>query len=140
MTVPESKRSPNKLQAFVEARQLAVYTLTICANKRIFPGRFKQVTDEIAHDAWMIAKLIWSANEENVRRGCDPANWDRRLAKQNAALVKCKELLFEIEMCYEAFPKSKKKLQKWARRVKEVKDLTVRWRDSDAKRRQESRG
>lgn len=130
LSVPEGKRSPNKLIAFVKAREMAVYTLKICKNTRNFPGRYRKVIDEITSTAWNIANYIWTANNIYVGNGCDPGNKARRRDYQNRAIELCKSLLFQIEMCYEAFPDAKDKYAGWSDKVERVKALIINWRDS----------
>ena len=63
MSVPVNERSHGKLEACVKARELAVYTLRITKNPKVFKPEFQNaLTDKIIAAALDIQNLSWSAN------------------------------------------------------------------------------
>lgn len=128
-----SKRGENKFEVFIEARDLAVYTATICTNTGIFPGRFRAITNEIIGTAWSVARDVWTANGIYVGRGCAPDAYSKRVDIEARAISECRELLFQQDMCYGLFPKSRKKLSTWAGKTAHVKELITRWREAERK-------
>lgn len=129
-----SKRGENKFEVFVAARDLAVYTATICTNTNAFPGRFRAVTNAIIGTAWDIARDVWTANGIYVGRGSAPGAMAERVRLETKAISGCKELLFQQDMCYQLFPDCRKKLSTWAGKTANVKDLITKWRESEKRK------
>lgn len=144
MSVPKGKRRKNKLRAFEKAKDMACYTLEICSNKRVFPGRFDGVTKQVVDLAWSAARYLWLANNVDMTER-DPAAWKQRKQYQRQGMLCLKELLFEIDMCEKVFggkredgSKEKRldgrKVSTWAGHVVETQELARKWIESDRKR------
>ena len=134
MSVPVSQRGENRLEVFIKARELATYTATVCGNTETFPGRYKAITNRIMGAAWDCARKVWRANGTYVGRGCPDWAPDERLRLQSDAISDCDELLFEMQLMYEVFPKSRPTLAKWSELATDTKDLIKRWHEADRNR------
>lgn len=144
MSVPKGKRRNNKLEAFEKAKEMACYTLEICSNKRVFPGRFDKVTSAVVELAFSAARYLWLANNVDMR-SLDPAAWEERKRYQRKGMLCLEELLFEIEICEKVFGGKRekgsrekrldgRKVSTWTGHVVGTQALAARWIESDRKR------
>ena len=63
MSVPVNKRTPGKLEVCIKSRDLAVYTLKITKNKKIFDAEYQDaIIDKIISTALNIHTFVWTAN------------------------------------------------------------------------------
>ena len=84
MAVIKSKRQENPLQVLGLALNLAVHTLTVCKNEKLFPKRDRwMLTAEIVHTAIGIYVRIRRANRVRVD---EMEDYNRRMALQGEAL------------------------------------------------------
>lgn len=68
MSVPVNQRTESKLEVFVRAHDLAVYTIKITSNAKNFPEEYRHaLTDEITRTAIQIFTKVWAANNVMVR-------------------------------------------------------------------------
>ena len=145
MGVPKGKRREDRLEVYDLARGMAVHTLDITRNRKIFPGRYEKVVDGINGVAWAVPRYLWLANNVRVGGKNPPENLAERRRYQETAMRYINELLFEIEMCEMVFGErradgsgekrlSGRKVSYWTGLVVRVKELTRAWIDSDTRR------
>lgn len=91
MSVPVNQRTESKLEVFVRAHDLAVYTIKITSNAKNFPEEYRHaLTDEITRTAIQIFTKVWAANNVMVRTEDD---YRMRRGLQEEAAVLCNVLL-----------------------------------------------
>lgn len=96
MAVIKSKRQENPLQVLGMAQELAIYTLTICNNEKVFPKRDRwQLTGEVVRTALRIYIHIRHANRVKVE---EMADYTRRMELQRTALEETNNLLGLIDI------------------------------------------
>ena len=67
MSVIKAKRQEGKLSVLVKAREMCVYTITVCKNEKNFPKRNRWIlTQPIVSEALEIMSCIRRANAVNV--------------------------------------------------------------------------
>lgn len=137
MSVPKGKQAEGKLLVNELARDLAVYTLRITRNTKVFDEKYQSaITNEILHSAIVIHKYAFSANNITVKSHQQYA--DRRHFQELAA-VECNNLLSLIDLAKPLFHLSAKRCRYWGNLVIEVRNKIRAWIESDAKRYQEYR-
>ena len=132
MSVLSRLRSESELSVILKARELTVYTMTVCSNERRFPKRYR----------WCLnAKLIDEAQEllrkltfANSMRADDPAEGQRRRVMQAEAMAHSFCLLTEINLAFEFFGLPEREVRYWTGLVMEVQRLLKTWQKSDAAR------
>lgn len=135
MSVPVNERSHGKLEAYTKAYELAVHTLRITKNKKIFTVEFQEeLTDRIIEAALDIYLLVGSANDMQVRTKDDERNYKERLAMQRKALKRCGELNKLIILAKPIFHLTSKRVKYWAGLTQDTRSLIKAWSDSDKKR------
>lgn len=145
MGVPEGKRREDRLEVYDLARAMAVHTLDITRNRRVFPGRYEKVVNGINGVAWEIPRNLWLANNTKVGPGQPPENLAVRRRHQQTAMSYINELLFEIEMCEMVFggkrdddsdekKLSRRRISYWSGLVVQVKEMARAWIKSDIRR------
>ena len=101
MSVNESERGKGKFDVLIKANDLAVYTIRITKNPKIFLPEYQTaLTNDIIHTAKEIFTKAWTAN--NIRVGDEPRNWLER-KKLHRLVNKCKrgEITKEkVNVCY----------------------------------------
>lgn len=133
-SVPVGKRGENKLEVWLKAVDLAKYTMEITANTKNFPGRYRPVVERINAAAIGAASDLWKANKVFIGHGCDPrAKQDRRYL-QNRAINHLDDLLFLIDLSGKMLHRSGKNTAYWASKTTKIKQLAVKWRESDRSR------
>lgn len=132
MSVPENQRGHGKLEACMKSRELAVYTIQISANKKIFAEEYQQaLTDKIVGAALDITNLCWNANNVLVDTADDMEN---RLRLQEEAAIRCNTLLSLISIAHKVFHLSTKRVRYWSELTIEVRNRIRAWRTADRKR------
>lgn len=132
MSVPVNERSHGKLEACVKARELAVYTLRITKNPKVFKPEFQNaLTDKIIAAALDIQNLSWSANNILVNSAEDLR---QRLDYQERAASACNSLLSLIEIAKPIFHLATKRVTYWSGLAIEARKLLRAWREADRKR------
>ena len=135
MSVPVNERSHGKLEAYTKAYELAVYTIKITSNKKVFTEEYQNaVTDKIISCATDIYLLTGSANDIAVKTQDDIENFHQRIGLQKTALQKCGELSKLIVLSKPLFHLSSKRVKYWAGLVRDARTLIKAWSDSDIKR------
>lgn len=132
MSVPVNQRGQGKLEVCTKARDLAVYTLQITKNKKVFAEEYQTaITDKIIGTALDIHTMVWSANNVLVNSKDD---LQRRNALQEEACVMCNVLLSLIDIAKPLFHLDTRRIMYWGQKVVEVRNLIRAWRTSDIKR------
>lgn len=132
MSVPVNQRGHGKLEACTKARELAVYTLQITKNKKVFAEEYQDaVTDKIIGSALEIHMLAWSANNVLVNSEED---LHTRTMLQEQACIQCNVLLSLIDLAKPLFHLDTRRVMYWGQKVVDVRNLIRAWRASDIKR------
>lgn len=132
MSVPVNQRGHGKLEACTKARELAVYTLQITKNKKVFAEEYQDaVTDKIIGSALEIHMLAWSANNVLVNSEED---LHTRTMLQEQACIQCNVLLSLIDLAKPLFHLDTRRVMYWGQKVVDVRNLIRAWRTSDIKR------
>lgn len=132
MAVPVGERKESKLEVFVQALDLVMYTLQITKNEKIFlPEYQRQVTDDIVETAKNIYIDAWDANNVRVKTGDD---WRERRALQLRAARGCNRLLALVGIAKSAFHLKNKRIKYWTGKILQVRRMIRSWNESDNKR------
>lgn len=132
MSVPVNQRSEGKLEACIKAHDLCCYTIQITSNPKNFPEKYQHsLTDKIVAAAIDIHTLAWSANNVYVNSKED---FQRRIALQEEAAIKCNVLISLIEVAHRVYHLSSKRVFYWTGKAVETRNLIRGWRDKDRKR------
>lgn len=132
MSVPVNKRTPGKLEVCIKSRDLAVYTLKITKNKKIFDAEYQDaIIDKIISTALNIHTFVWTANNILVNSRQDMIE---RLSLQDKAAVQCNILLSLIDIAKPLFHLKTKRVMYWGEQVINVRRLIRSWRNADYKR------
>lgn len=134
MSVPVGQRGENTMQVWLDAVALAKYTMEITSNKKNFPSRYDAMTSRIADCAIGAASDLWRANKVFVGSGCDPRAREERRFLQNRAIESLNELMFLIDLAGKVLHRERRKTLYWASLARKVKQLAVKWRESDGRR------
>ena len=131
MSVPVNQRGQGKLEVCTKARDLAVYTLQITKNKKVFAEEYQTaITDKIIGTALDIHTMVWSANNALVNSKDD---LQRRNALQEEACVMCNVLLSLIDIAKPLFHLDTRRIMYWGQKVVEVRNLIRAWRNHASK-------
>lgn len=131
MAVPKSERGECKLEVFTKATNLIIYTLQITSNENVFNPKYKYFTDRIVDLSLDIGQNIWEANNVYVKEAKD---YLFRKGLQKKAIRDCDSLLYNITIAKRIFHLSGKRVGFWSSSVKEIRDMIVKWKESDIKR------
>jgi len=144
MSVVAGKRNvadtpANKMFYAVDsARGLAVHTIRICSNPKVFDPRYNGVVDKIVGLAMGIYADAWEANHVLVRK--DPegkplqSDWEIRRNYEVSAARKCSILLSMIDLSKQLFHLRSRKVKAWAQMTISTRADIIRWAQSDQKR------
>ena len=131
MTVPVSRRGENKLAAAMAAHELAVYTIKICCNPKVFTLEYQTaLTNDIVDTAKNIAKLTMRANNVLVK---STQLAQLRLRYQHEAANCCNDLLVLIQLAKPVFHLAGKRVKYWGGLVLRARELIRAWQDANAK-------
>lgn len=112
MSVNESERGKGKFDVLIKANDLAVYTIRITKNPKIFLPEYQTaLTNDIIHTAKEIFTKAWTAN--NIRVGDEPRNWLERKKLQQEAARECNNLLAFIQMAKPLYHLTSKRVKYW---------------------------
>lgn len=137
MSVVAGKRNvaptpANKMfYAVDEAKGLAVHTIEVTANTKIFDLRYNRVTQTIVNTAIEIYSCAWEANNVLVKTSED---WQERRRLQLMAARKCNTLLCQIELAKPLYHLRAKKARYWTEKTMTVRKLLRAWHDADQER------
>lgn len=132
MSVIKAKRQEGKLSVLVKAREMCVYTITICKNEKNFPKRNRWIlTQPIVSEALEIMSCIRRANAVNVETKED---YIYRRQQQIEAYSRCEAMLTLIEIAYKVLSIDSERIEHWTGLVVETESLLQRWKRSDKER------
>ena len=132
MSVQKDKRNEGKLTLPVTARNLALYTIQITKNPKVFNPEFNyEVTSGLVREAKDIFRYIWTANNVLVT---DRESLEERKKYQRQAALLCNVLLADIAIAQKLFHLKGKRVRFWTEQVVEVRNKTRAWIKSDANR------
>ena len=143
MSVPESRRGHGKFEVCVRANQLAIYTIQICSNKKVFTEQYQEaVTSDLIRLAKDIYIKVRTANGIYIKASADPkevADAERQKAQerrrlQESAIADCNSLLALMDIAKRVFHLSSKRIRYWGALTIEVREYIQRWKDADRKR------
>lgn len=120
------------LYACDKARELAVYTQSICSNEKVFLPKYTDTTTDIVRTAREIYLSEWEAN--NIVVGNDPEEWAERKKKQQKAAVMCKRLLALIGLAKPLYHLRGRQFRHWSELTVDTRSLLRAWMESDRKR------
>jgi hypothetical protein len=126
MSVVKSKQSEGKLVVITKARDLAEYTLKICANEKTFPKRYRWcLTSKIVESAMNINNGVNMANSVFAR---DDTDYILRKRYQTQALAETYALLSMVDIAYRTYSLETARVEHWTRLIYDVQNLIRNWR------------
>lgn len=129
MSVVKSKQSVGKLVAVTKSRELAEYTLKICANEKAFPKRYRWcLTAKIVESAMNINNGVNMANSVFVR---DDADYLLRKQYQTRALAETYALLSMVDIAYRTYSLETARVEYWTRLIYDVQNIIRNWRKAE---------
>lgn len=129
MSVVKSKQSVGKLVAVTKSRELAEYTLKICANEKTFPKRYRWcLTAKIVESAMNINNGVNMANSVFVR---DDADFLLRKQYQTRALAETYALLSMVDIAYRTYSLETARVEYWTRLIYDVQNIIRNWRKAE---------
>ena len=129
MSVVKSKQSVSKLVAVTKSRELAEYTLKICANEKTFPKRYRWcLTAKIVESAMNINNGVNMANSVFVR---DDADFLLRKQYQTRALAETFALLSMVDIAYRTYSLETARVEYWTRLIYDVQNIIRNWRKAE---------
>lgn len=132
MSVIKAKRQEGKLSVLVKAREMCVYTITVCKNEKNFPKRDRWIlTQPIVSEALAIMSCIRRANAVNVETKED---YIYRRQQQIEAYSRCEAMLTLMEIAYKVLSIDSERIEYWTGLVVETESLLQRWKRSDKER------
>ena len=132
MSVPEGKRTESKLEVQTKAKALALYTVSICGNEKVFPKRDRwAVTNRIVSTALTIMEEVDVANDIYVSTKGD---FELRRRSQTIALSNTAKLLGLMELSYVKYSIDGDRMKHWAQMVIDARELIKKWRQGDKER------
>ena len=138
MSVVKSKQSEGKLVVITKARDLAEYTLKICANEKTFPKRYRWcLTSKIVESAMNINNGVNMANSVFVR---DDTDYILRKRYQTQALAETYALLSMVDIAYRTYSLETARVEHWTRLIYDVQNLIRNWRKAEIEKRDKAAG
>lgn len=132
MSVPEGRRSESKLAVQTKAKELALHTVTICGNEKVFPKRDRWIiTNRIVTTALTIMEEVDMANDIFVSTKGD---YELRRKSQTIALASTAKLLGLMELAFMKYGIESRKIRNWTQITIDTRDLIKKWRKSDKDR------
>nr|DAI90544.1 MAG TPA: Avd-like-generating retroelement protein [Caudoviricetes sp.] len=132
--VPDTPQN-RQLNAVWYARELAVYTIQICKNKKVFLPEYQSaLTDDIIRTAKDIYINAWTANNIRVTEKNKKELWLWRSKLQRQAILDCNNLLALIGLAHQLFHLKGKRIEYWSEQTLKVRNYIKKWRESDVDR------
>lgn len=132
--VPDTPQN-RQLNAVWYARELAVYTIQICKNKKVFLPEYQSaLTDDIIRTAKDIYINAWTANNIRVTEKNKKELWAWRSKLQRQAILDCNNLLAQIGLAHPLFYLKGKRVEYWSEQTVKVRNYIKKWRESDIER------
>lgn len=133
--VPASERTESKLKVFIEARNLAVYTIQICNNEKVFLPKYKSaLTDDIVQTAKDVFIFAYKANDIRVVGDLAKDKYRERAHFQRQALLACDSLFPLIEIAMKVYHLKASRVEYWTGLTMSCKNLLQAWMEKDAER------
>ena len=131
--VPDTAAN-RQLDACFKAMDLAIHTIKVTANEKIFKPEFQAaLTSDIIRCAKDVYICTWNANNVYVSKE-NRKRWPERERLQYAAILKCNELLALINLARRLFHLRSNKVEYWSALVIEARKLIRAWHEADAAR------
>lgn len=138
MSVVKSKQSEGKLVVITKARDLAEYTLKICANEKTFPKRYRWcLTSKIVENAMNINNGVNMANSVFVR---DDTDYILRKRYQTQALAETYALLSMVDIACRTYSLETARVEHWTRLIYDVQNLIRNWRKAEIEKHDKAAG
>ena len=132
--VPDTPQN-RQLNAVWYARELAVYTIQICKNKKVFLPEYQSaLTDDIIRTAKDIYINAWTANNIRVTEKNKKELWAWRSKLQRQAILDCNNLLAQIGLAHPLSHLKGKRVEYWSEQTVKVRNYIKKWRESDIER------
>lgn len=129
--VPDTPQN-RQLDAGMKARELAIYTIRICTNQKVFLPEYRSaLTEDIIRTAKDIYMNVWTANNILVKT---QEQWDCRSRLQQKAALQCNNLLALISIARTLFHLKGKRVNYWSGMVIETRGMIQKWHEADRKR------
>lgn len=133
MSVPEGKRHKGRMEVHIKARELAVYTVKILANEKVFnPTIDREIINRIRNCAYDIDAKSWTANK--IRADTNQINRTMRYKLQQKSILLCDEMLSYIGIAKQVFHLKSRRVKYWSSLIVEVQRLLQAWKESDVNR------
>lgn len=128
--------SNRTLNAISKAQELALYTIKICKNQKVFVPEYASVTRVITKTAMDIYAMAFDANNIVVKQGVTDyeKNVEDRLQEQVLCIRKCSDLLGYINIAKPLFHLRKGKYEYWTALTIDARTYLHKWHEGDAKR------
>jgi len=129
--VPDTHAN-RQLEACEKAMNLALHTIKICSNKKIFTVEYQDaLTNDIIRCSKDIYIYAWNGNNIYVTK--ENGRWKEREKLQLASISKCNELLALINIARRLFHLKGNKVKYWTQLTIEARGIIRRWHDAGAK-------
>lgn len=121
------------LDACTKALDLAIHTVKICSNDKVFPKNFNlDIANKCSSLAVDIYTTVYAANniyisKDNIRR------WPEREELQHKALILCDELISLINIAKRLYKIKSRKYEYWATITIDTRAKIKAWHDANAK-------
>lgn len=128
--VPDTPQN-RQLDACEKTMELALHTIQICENKKIFTVEYQEaLTNDIIKCAKDIYVLAWRAN--NIYTTVENGRWPDRERLQLLSISKCNELIALINIARRLFHLKGKKVRYWTELVVDARAMLRKWHDANA--------
>lgn len=136
MSVRKSERTEGKLSVLLAARNLCVYTLTICKNEKSFPKNQRWLlTSKITAEAVDAFTCIRRANAVYAKDGqMSDVDYNYRRSQQIEAHGHIHALLSLIDVAYEMNNIDSNRIAHWTALAVDTDSKLTTWARSDSKR------
>lgn len=129
--VPDTPQN-RQLDAGVKAKDLALHTIRICNNKKIFLPEYQSaLTDDIIRTAKDIYLQVKAANNIRVTNS---KTWEDRCRLQESSIRNCGDMISYISLAKPLFHLSGRKVKYWINMTMETMETIKKWHESDVKR------
>lgn len=121
------------MEVHIKARELAVYTVKILSNEKVFnPTIDREIIDRIRNCAYDIDAKSWTANK--IRADTNQINRSMRYTLQQESILLCSEMLSYIGIAKQVFHLKSRRVKYWSSLIVEVQALLQAWKESDVNR------
>ena len=129
--VPDTPAN-RQLEACQKAMELALHTIKVCNNKKIFTVEYQEaLTNDIIRCAKDIYVFAWNGNNIYVTK--DNGRWEQREKLQLLAISKCNELLALINIARRLFHLKGSKVKYWSQMTIDTRMILRKWHEANAK-------